>query len=262
MATIATGQKKDLWISLIRKNNTNFQKLFDIMCGRYSLGKTKKEIEERFQAEMLEPFEPRYNLAPSQLAPLISSDGPNGFSYFYWGTTPQFAKNKPVSQKLINARAETVREKASYKNAFQERRCLIPADGFYEWKILGKKIKTPYRFTLLGEELFAFAGLWDEYENEWGERHHTFLILTTAANRKVGEVCERMPIILTRENERKWLDKRAGPEDLMPLLTPYPEEQMISYTVSPLVNEVGKDSASLIRRTSPMDQFGNYTLFG
>src|SRR5690606_21852888 len=100
------------------------------MCGRYSLGKTKKEIEERFQAEMFEPFEPRYNLAPSQPVPLISSDSPNGFSHFYWGTTPQFAKNKPVSPKLINARAETSREKAFYKNAFQERRCHIPAGGF------------------------------------------------------------------------------------------------------------------------------------
>lgn len=232
------------------------------MCGRYSLSKSKIELEERFQAEMLADFKPRYNIAPTQLVPVITSDSPKGFSFFYWGITPDFGQNKPVAQKLINARAETIHEKISFKNSFQQRRCLIPADGFYEWKRLGKKTKIPYRFTLREEEIFSFAGIWEEYETVTGEVQHTFLILTTTPNEVVEEVHERMPVILNREAEKKWLDKYSSDSDLLKLLTPFPAELMLSYTVSPLVNSVQNDSPGIIRRTSPMDQFGNYTLFG
>lgn len=232
------------------------------MCGRYSLSKSKIQLEERFQAEMLADFKPRYNIAPTQLVPVITSDSPKGFSFFYWGITPDFGQNKPVAQKLINARAETIHEKISFKNSFQQRRCLIPADGFYEWKRLGKKTKIPYRFTLREEEIFSFAGIWEEYETVTGEVQHTFLILTTTPNEVVEEVHERMPVILNREAEKKWLDKYSSDSDLLKLLTPFPAELMLSYTVSPLVNSVQNDSPGIIRRTSPMDQFGNYTLFG
>jgi putative SOS response-associated peptidase YedK len=233
------------------------------MCGRYSLSKSKIELEERFQAELLADFKPRYNIAPTQLVPVITSDSPNGFSFFYWGITPDFAKNKPVSQKLINARAETVMEKVSFKNAFQKRRCLVPADGFFEWKKLGKKTKIPYRFTLTSEEPFAFAGIWDEFENELGESNHTFLILTTSPNSLVSEIHDRMPVILGREDEKKWLDKYTSLEELLKMLHTHKSDDMLSYTVSPMVNSVANDSPSIIRKTSaPIDQFGNYTLFG
>jgi len=232
------------------------------MCGRYSLNKSKIELEERFQAEMLADFKPRYNIAPTQLVPVITSDSPKGFSFFYWGITPDFGQNKPVAQKLINARAESVNEKISFKGSFQRRRCLIPADGFFEWKKLGKKTKIPYRFTLREEEIFSFAGIWEEYETVSGESQHTFLILTTTPNELVEEVHDRMPVILKRDQEKKWLDKYTSEEDLSRMLTTYPSELMQSYTVSPLVNSVLNDSPSILRRTSPMDQFGNYTLFG
>ncbi|PSL04920.1 SOS response-associated peptidase [Cecembia rubra] len=233
------------------------------MCGRYSLSKSKIQLEERFQAEMLGEFNPRYNIAPTQLVPVITSDSPKGFSFFYWGITPDFGKNKPVSQKFINAKAETVHEKISFKNSFLKRRCLVPADGFFEWKRLGKKTKIPYRFTLANEEAFAFAGIWEEYENEFGESNHTFLILTTESNSLVSEVHDRMPVILKKEDEKKWLDTYRSQEDLIKLLTPYQVDEMLSYTVSPLVNSVSNDSPSIIRKTSaPIDQFGNYTLFG
>lgn len=232
------------------------------MCGRYSLSKSKIELEERFQAEMLGDFKPRYNIAPTQVVPVITSDSPKGFSFFYWGITPDFAKNKPVSHNLINAKSETVHEKISFKSSFQKRRCIVPADGFFEWKKLGKKTKIPYRFTLPNEELFSFAGIWEEYENELGEQKHTFVILTTAANALVNEVHDRMPMILKKEDEKKWLDRYSTEEELSTILKPYPEDYMISYTVSPMVNSVGNDLPSVIRKTSPMDQFGNYTLFG
>lgn len=232
------------------------------MCGRYSLSKSKIELEERFQAEMLGDFTPRYNVAPTQLMPVITGDSPKGFSFFYWGITPDFAKNKPVSQKFINAKAETVHEKVSFKSAFQKRRCLVPADGFFEWKKVGKKTKIPHRFTLADDGLFAFAGIWDEFENEFGESNHTFLILTTAPNPLVSEVHDRMPVILKKEDEKKWLDRYSSESDLLSMLETFPSEEMLSYTVSPLVNQVKIDHPGVIRKTSPMDQFGNYTLFG
>lgn len=232
------------------------------MCGRYSLSKSKIELEERFQSEMLQDFKPRYNIAPTQLVPIITSQSPKGFSFFYWGITPDFGQNKPVAQKLINARAESVLEKISFKSCFEKRRCLIPADGFYEWKKLGKKTKIPYRFTLREDELFAFAGIWEEYETVNGEKKHTFLILTTRPNEIVSEIHDRMPVILNRQMEKKWLDNYTPESELLEMLQPFPSDQMLSYTVSPLVNSVQNDVPSIIRKTSPADQHGNYTLFG
>ena len=232
------------------------------MCGRYSLSKSRIELEERFQAEMLADFKPRFNIAPTQLVPVITSDSPKGFSYFYWGVTPDFGQNRPVAQKLINAKADTIHEKLSTKGSFQKRRCLIPADGFFEWKKLGKKTKIPYRFTLREDDLFAFAGIWEEYETVSGETQHTFMILTTAANEVTEEVHDSMPVILNRGDEKKWLDKYTSESDLLKILKPYPAEMMMSYSVSSLVNSVQNDSPGIIRKISPMDQFGNYTLFG
>lgn len=232
------------------------------MCERYTLGKSKQELEDRFQAEMLEDFQPRYNIAPTQLLPIVTMDSPKGFSHFYWGVTPDFAKNKPVSPKFIHVKSETITEKATYKTSFQKRRCLIPADGYYEWKKVGKKTKIPFRFTLHDEGLFSFAGIWEEYENEKGNINHTFLILTVAANSLVSEISDRMPVILHKEQEKLWMDKFAQTSDLMQLCQSFPAEQMHSYPVSPMVNQIHVDSEYIIRKTSPMDQFGNYTLFG
>jgi len=232
------------------------------MCERYSLGKSKDQLEERFQAEMLTDFKPRFNIAPSQLVPVITSQSPKGFSYFYWGVTPDFGHNRPVAQKLINAKAETIHEKLSSKSSFQKRRCLIPADGFFEWKKLGKKTRIPYRFALREEALFAFAGIWEEYETVNGESQHTFLILTTTPNEVVEEVHDRMPLILSRDQEKKWLDPYASESDLLSIFKPISADFMMSYSISSLVNSIQNDSPGIIRRISPMDQFGNFTLFG
>lgn len=232
------------------------------MCGRYSLSKSKEELQDRFDAEMLQDFKPRYNIAPTQLLPVITAQAPKGFSFFYWGITPDFGKNRPVAQKLINARAETISEKVSFKTSFQKRRCIIPADSFYEWKNLGKKTKIPYRFTLREEALFSFAGIWEEYEGVNGESHHTFVVITTSPNETVSKIHDRMPVILTKESEKIWLNEYSSEEDLKKIMVPYPEDYLTAYTVSPLVNSVANDSPAVIKRTSPMDQHGNYTLFG
>jgi putative SOS response-associated peptidase YedK len=232
------------------------------MCGRYSLSKSKIELEERFQAEMLTDFKPRYNIAPTQLVPVVTSQSPKGFSFFYWGITPEFGRNKPVSQKLINAKAESIHQKMTFKSSFKQRRCIIPADGFYEWKKLGKKTSIPHRFTLREGGLFSFAGIWDEYETVDGENQHTFLILTTEPNELVSEVHDRMPVVLTPETEKKWLNNYSSEEELLEILKPFSANEMLSYPVSTLVNSVKNDSPALIRKTDPMDQHGNYTLFG
>ncbi|WP_375583743.1 SOS response-associated peptidase [Cyclobacterium xiamenense] len=232
------------------------------MCGRYSLTKSKTALENRFASEMLEDFVPRYNIAPSQVVPVITGDSPQGFSHFYWGVTPAFSKNKPVANKLINARSETIAEKLSFKSSFRKNRCLVPADGFYEWKKIGKKTKVPYRFVLHGEELFAFAGIWEQFETENGDTAHTFLILTTTPNSLTAEVHDRMPVILPPDLEAKWLDPHTPENVLLDMLRPYPEKEMMTYTVSPMVNQVANDNPYVIRKTLPMDQFGNYTLFG
>ena len=232
------------------------------MCGRYTLVKPAKEVSERFGVEVGKPYQPRYNAAPTQLMPVITSDSPEGLSWFHWGLVPAWSKDKAVSLKLINARAETLEEKASFRNALKRRRCLVPADGFYEWKPVGKKSKVPYRITLLQEELFAFAGLWEEYEDEEGNMVHTFTIVTTDANASLQSLHGRMPVILTKQAEKEWLNPELEVEQLKELLQPYPANKTRFYTVSSQVNNATLDAPSLIQPAPAADQFGNYTLFG
>ena len=232
------------------------------MCGRYTLVKPAKEVSERFGVKVGDNYGPRFNAAPTQLMPVITTESPEGLSWFYWGLIPAWSKDKAVSNKLINARAETLEEKASFRNALKSRRCLVPADGFYEWKSVGKKSKVPYRITLLQEELFAFAGLWEEYEDDEGSMVHTFTIITTEANDAVQSLHSRMPAILSRQDEKAWLDPKTEPEQLKELLQPYPANKTRFYTVSSQVNNASQDAASLIQPAPATDQFGNYTLFG
>ena len=231
------------------------------MCGRYTLVKKAEEVAKRFKVEVGSHYKPRFNAAPSQLLPVITADAPQGLSWFYWGLIPAWSKNKSISQKLINARAETLSEKASFRTALQKRRCLIPADGFYEWKPISKKGKVPYRITLLNEELFAFAGLWEEYEDDEGDMVHTFTIVTTEANSTLQSLHSRMPVILTPENESLWLDSQASPESLQEILKPYNRDVTRFYSVSAKVNQATIDEPSLINPAPAADQFGNYTLF-
>jgi putative SOS response-associated peptidase YedK len=231
------------------------------MCGRYTLVKKAEEVAKRFKVEVGTHYKPRYNAAPTQLLPVITSSAPEGLSWFYWGLIPAWSKNKAISQKLINARAETVDSKASFRNALKQRRCLIPADGFFEWKSVSKKGKIPYRITLMNEALFSFAGLWEEYEDDEGDTVQTFTILTTTANSTLENIHERMPVILSRENEGLWLKKEADPEQLQQVLQPYDRDQTRYYTVSSLVNQATLDDPSVIAPAPAADQFGNYTLF-
>ncbi len=230
------------------------------MSSRYSICVTADQLASRFSIEVSPAYKPRYNASPTQLLPVITNTGSQGLSFFYWGLPPQQAGNKPLSEKVLHVQAEKIPEKPVYRKMLAQRRCLIPADGFYEWKKIGKKTSIPYRYVLQKNEVFSIAGLWEEYENEEGEQFHTFSMITCPSNELVAMTFERMPAILHRDLEREWLSG-AAPGLLEGMLKAFDPGKMDGYTVSPRISQVDADDASLIRPAPPADQYGNLTLF-
>lgn len=230
------------------------------MIDRYSITASAEKISERFSVDA-EFYKPHYNAATTQLLPVITNTSPQGISNFFWGTSPEWSKNKALSEKIINVRAETISEKPPLKRALMKTRCIVPADGFYAWKRTGKKSFMPFRFVSTDQELFSYAGLWEEYEDTDGNEFHTFTLITTPANTLVAAVCERMPVMLNKKSESTWLSKDSSEEDLVQLLQSYPAEKMSHYNVSPRIGEPNIDVPSLIIPAPPADQFGNLTLF-
>ena len=162
---------------------------------------------------------------------------------------------------MINARSETITEKASFKRAFEKRRCLVITDGYYEWKKVSNKSKIPYRIQLASEKLFAFAGLWEKYQDEDNSTIYSFTIVTTESSEKTAHIHERMPVILNPDTEKIWLNNQSSVSDHLELLQPYPTEKIKYYSVSNLVNNVRNDSTELITPAPAMDQSGNLSLF-
>ncbi|HYE74962.1 MAG TPA: SOS response-associated peptidase, partial [Blastocatellia bacterium] len=179
------------------------------MCGRFTLHHTEDEIIERFAiAEVETDIGPRYNIAPSQNIAAIIEHEHCTLKAFKWGLVPSWAKDPTIGHRMINARAETLAEKPSYKQALAKRRCLIPADGFYEWK-KAKGGNQPYHIRRRDGELFAFAGLWETWKDENGEKLETCTIITTEPNELMSTIHDRMPVILKPEHEELWLDPKA-----------------------------------------------------
>lgn len=231
------------------------------MIDRYSLTASREVIRDRFSVDVPDFYQPRFNAAPTHLLSVITSAAPNGVSNFYWGTSPEWSKGKVPSEKMINVRAESLNDKPALKKALRKNRCLIPADGFYCWKKVGKKTSIPYRFVMHTKDLFAFAGLWEEFEDTDGNEIQTFMLFTQESNELVAQVQERMPVILSKENENLWLDASTDDETLMAMLTAYTASAMTHYPVSPGISDIKVDLASLIIPTAPADQHGNLTLF-
>ncbi|MFD2247204.1 SOS response-associated peptidase [Pontibacter ruber] len=206
------------------------------MCGRYSVipkAKGKSRANKLLEDHLKEAH---YNAAPSQNLPVVTNKQPNAIQFFSWGLQPFWAKDVKSIKRSINARAETLTEKPSFRNLLKTKRCLVPADGFYEWQVTPQG-KVPYRILLKNEELFSFAGLWDEWlDKDTGEVLHTYTIITTDANDLVKPIHDRMPVILSPEAEELWLDEYGTQEDLLTLLKPYLAEEMKTFPVSPLVN--------------------------
>jgi putative SOS response-associated peptidase YedK len=217
------------------------------MCGRFSIFTPIQELKQRFDADPPdEPVFPRYNAAPGQKMIVIPMGNPKKMHFFKWGLIPYWAKDERIGYKMINARAESLKEKPAFRGPLQKNRCLILADGFYEWRVeAGKKI--PYRIELEDRKLFAMAGLSSRWKNEKGQEINSFTIITTEANKIIGTIHDRMPVILTSGKERDWLDPLIGPKEADQVLLPYSESDMEIYPISTLINSPRNDTVEILK---------------
>lgn len=225
------------------------------VCGRFALHAKKEEIIQQYELDGQVTYEKRYNIAPTQpVLAIINDEKNNRGGYLKWGLVPPWAKDASIGHKLINARGETVAEKRSFQKAFHQKRCLILANGFYEWKRDGNE-KVPMYITFKDQRLFAFAGLWETFQASDSHTLHTCTIITTTPNEIVKEVHDRMPVILDREGENLWLDRATDQGVVQDLLRPFSSKNMVSYQVSSFVNSPKNEGAHLLKRDEP------YTLF-
>ncbi|MBW4436216.1 MAG: SOS response-associated peptidase [Pleurocapsa minor GSE-CHR-MK-17-07R] len=216
------------------------------MCGRFVIAADSTALQQAFDLASVPELTPRYNVAPTQLAPvIINEDGGRELVMYRWGLVPSWAKDLAMGAKMINARSETIEEKPSFKHAFRRRRCLVPANGFYEWKAEGTK-KMPRYIHLKDVPLFAMAGLWETWHDVEKRPIHTFTILTTGANDFMRQFHERMPVIVRPADYGLWLDQQAPTEPLRALLTQYDPNAMTAYEVSTAVNKPVFDGPELI----------------
>ena len=218
------------------------------MCGRFSLTADLGELTSRFEFEgNWSELEPNYNVAPTQNVLTVIDDGEKRRGGFMrWGLIPHWAKNPSIGSRMINARAETVAQKPAYRSAFKRRRCLVLADGFYEWQKTGRA-KTPMRIVMESGELFAFAGLWALWKDPEGNTVPSCTVITTQANDLLRPIHDRMPVILPREMEEFWLDREI--QDVPALenaLTAYPSDLMKTYQVSTLVNSARNNRPEIL----------------
>jgi len=224
------------------------------MCGRFTLTVDADSIQTYFPWLEHVPVQiaPRYNIAPTQPIAAVPNDGKNAVDHFVWGLIPFWAKDPSIGSKMINARSETLAEKNSFKNPYKRRRCLILADGFYEWtKVEGQKSKQPYLIQLEDKSVFAFAGLWEEWNSPEGSQLRSATIITTEPNSMVAKLHNRMPVILHPDDYELWLStEEQSPDALQHLLTAYPAEEMVAFPVSTAVNSPGNDSPELIQPLS------------
>jgi putative SOS response-associated peptidase YedK len=219
------------------------------MCGRFTLKTSPRVIAKLLGVKSVPTIEPRYNIAPSQpvlAVRLAPESGEREVVMFKWGLIPSWAKEPGIGNSLINARADTVAEKPAFRSAFKKRRCLAPADGFYEWK--RENGKTPYYFRLKDESPFAFAGLWERYE-KGDEPVESCTLITCEANGVVAPVHNRMPVILKPEDYARWLDtEEQRAEALVGLLAPLPDDWLSAHPVGKLVNNPRNEDPRCIER--------------
>ena len=218
------------------------------MCGRFTLTLDPGELQELLG---LGPFahivQPRYNIAPSQPIPIVKDARERSVELYKWGLVPFWADDPRIGYRMINARSETAQEKPSFRAAFKYRRCLILADGFFEWQAGQKGVsKTPYLFKLKNDGPFTFAGLYEHWQAPDGGELHTCTILTCEPNQLVGKVHNRMPVMLGEEARWKWLAPEADARDLMELMVPYPADEMKSYPVSKEANSPQNDRPEIL----------------
>ncbi|WP_414579072.1 SOS response-associated peptidase [Anabaena sp. CCY 9402-a] len=219
------------------------------MCGRFTLTQTAEALAEIFHVQSVQNLAAQYNIAPTQMVVTVLHNhevNQRELQQLRWGLIPSWAKDSSIGSKLINARSETVAEKPSFRSAFKHRRCLVVADGFYEWQ-KQQGTKQPFYFRLRDEQPFGFAGLWEKWCSPGQEEIISCTILTTAANELLQPIHDRMPVILDPKDYDLWLDPEVQtPQPLQSLLSPYPAVAMTAYPVSKLVNSPKHNSPECI----------------
>lgn len=224
------------------------------MCGRFTLTVDPGELQDLIPDLVIPgPVQPRYNIAPSQPVAVVANRGENRLDYFVWGLIPSWAKDPTIGNRMINARAETLAERPAFRNSFRRKRCLILADGFYEWKQTnGASRKQPMYIYLKDRRPFAFAGLWDTWFAPDGSEVRSCTIITTQPNELLQSIHNRMPVILHRDAYAQWLDPQPQSAELLSsLLVPYPAHEMAAHPVSRLVNKPDFDSPECIQPLQP-----------
>lgn len=222
------------------------------MCGRYTLHHKAKTLVDRFDTQSIkEELRDNYNVAPGQFMPVvINEQGEAKLELMKWGLIPFWAKDPKIGYKLINARAETLFEKPMWRNVIKSKRCLIPADGFYEWKRVNedsKGQKRPYYIRPKQEDLFSFAGVWESWKDVEGLEWKTYSIITTEPNKEMSRIHDRMPVVLHRKEESLWLDQSLdNKDDIELLLRPYDDGSLEMYEVSTDVNSPKNNNPELI----------------
>ena len=221
------------------------------MCGRSSLTKTEKELEERFRAnfysEDLERYNPlpNFNVAPTQMHPVITQEEPHVIHLYRWGLIPFWAKDMKIGASMINARIEGIETKPAFRQAFEKRRCLVPFDGYYEW-MKTPEGKIPYRIKVTNTDIFTIAGLYENWKGPDGKFVHSFTLITKEADPVIAHLHDRMPLILLPEQEQLWIDADVPTKDVIQHLEPVPAEWITWYRVSDRVNKVRENDAALI----------------
>lgn len=217
------------------------------MCGRFTLTTPVQTLEQLFEIHCSTNLIPRYNIAPTQETSVIGlSHGHRELRSFSWGLVPRWAKDTSQASGLINARSETLAQKPAFREAFARRRCLVPADGFYEWATRPKGGKQPYLLTPRDRRCFAFAGLWEGWRNPAGGIHRSFTIITTSATSELEDLHHRMPVILPPSSYAAWLDPATSPADAQAMLRPYEIQPIDRRAVSDAINNARRDDESCI----------------
>jgi putative SOS response-associated peptidase YedK len=224
------------------------------MCGRFSLTLSAEQIAARFGASVPEGYRPRYNIAPTQeIIALVADAQGRHLETLRWGLIPHWAKDPKIGNKLINARAETLFTKPSFRDAVRSRRCLIVADGFYEWRQTPQGKRVPVYVRLKSKEPFGFAGLWDVWGSPEGQTLKTCTIVTTEPNDLIRPIHDRMPVIVPRELEELWLDPSSrAPGELARVLRPYRAEELELFEVSSIVNSPANDVPECVKPKLPL----------
>src|SRR5262245_35683175 len=218
------------------------------MCGRFARIVSDRTLRERYRLEKMAQLRDGYNIAPQQsIGAVRTTEGVRELVLLKWGLIPSWSKDAKIAYKLTNARAETVAEKPSFRSAFKQRRCIIPASGFFEWKREAKQ-KQPFYIHPRDEELFSFAGLWESWHDPEGEIIESCAVITTEANELMRTIHDRMPVMLDTEAELVWLDPHAPVEHLRSSLVPFASERMEAYPVDPYVNNAKNQGARCIER--------------